>query len=321
MYTKYNKLINLVILLAISFSSWAVDTHKLELISALPIDGVDDFQPSGMTTCNGKLLVVSDKHNEIYVINEDKDSVKAKVFLTLKEVSAEPDQDLPTIQAITRWLDFLVRGKHYDWEGITCDVQNRIVALSESYSSIANINSDGQIEWIPVRIFDTAHKAGMLNKYNVGFEGIAWHKDKLYVVAERQDRGFVEIELTSSKWEVVLAKTNIDRQLQDTVNSSRQEDFTGLFSDGDWIYTLERNASALCSRNGVSFELIECWSYLDTETSPEYVYSDAEFGLGEGVTIKDGYVYIVMDNNGYSRNKKANDTRPLLLKFTFNKKN
>ncbi len=297
------------------------ETTRFELIQAIPINGPKNFQPSGLAVCEGKLVAISDKHDKtIFFLNEQGNIANAESAVSLTLSHAAPEPDLPFTQAIVRWFDFLSNGEHYDWEEIACTKEGQIFLVSESFAAIASVDKTGAVHWLPTNAYDAAKREGMLQKYNAFFEGIVWHHGRLYVAAEREPRGLIElVHNDEGKWQAENVRVLEGSELQKQVTDERPEDFSDLFSDGQWIYTLERNASAICQREVHTFDVVKCWSYRHIESDAQYGYQDDRFGLAEGAALVDGVLYVVFDNNGDSRKSDNNDTRPLLLKFSFDR--
>ncbi len=309
------KIIVLGFLLVLSGSvQAAVDLVPLKLSMALPIVGPDDFQPSGLTICDNRLLVVSDRHSDaVYELVEEEGRYAAGIYRQLSFSSPDPEVPMSFSQHLKSFVEQLILGKRYDWEGITCDETGTLYLVSESFSSIARVGGDGSVEWVAAEVMPISQAAGMLAKHNAGFEGISWYQRDLYLVAEREPRGVVKLSPGESGWNI-SARVDNEKQLQNAVAPHRNEDFSGLYSYEGKLFTLERNASAICQRDDM-FVLVHCWSYRHIEESSEYGFDDNRYGIAEGIAMDDKWIYLVLDNNGDSRRANSEDVRPLLYRL------
>lgn len=270
----------------------AVAPVELELEKALPVDGEANFQASGLYLSSGRLLTVSDKHDDaVFELSLQSDRAVARRFLTFHA---------PGVEAL-------------DLEGLTGGEDGSLLLASEAQVRVLTVASSGQATWLTPSLRKAGQDEGLLQKRNAGLEGIAKMGTQLVLAAEREPRGLLEV--TDAGTGKVLAYRLLGATCPARLN--RPEDIADLsVADGE-LYALERNAHLVVRLTRVDgrFREAESWSYARTENDARYRYSDRAFGLGEGLALDQEHVYIVLDNNGQSRESAKEDHRALLFVF------
>lgn len=304
-----------IVVLAFLFIAPAVGSspQKLHLLQATPIDSREDLEPSALAVCEGRLLILSDKHdNKIYQIT-DTLTPTASVYRTLDNIPPPPQSSIPLWHVLQRWLGAL-RGSTYDWEGMACDKAGNLYLASESYAAILHVPPTGRPVWLNIPIDPYARRAGFFKHYNAYIEGVAWDEQRrrLIIAAEREPRGLLSATKDKDHWLITSASLIASSLI--TPPHKRPDDFSDVLFQNNALYTLERNISSVCRRDPGSFELQRCWSYAHVENSRQYRYTDTRYGLAEGLAVLDGKLLIMFDNNGKMRASHA-DARPLLLIF------
>lgn len=269
----------------------------LTLIRALPVDGPEDNQPSGLALFEDTLYAVSDKHGDtIYRIELMEDRA---VFVPHLRFDALP-------------LDPPVR--RLDFEGITHDEEGNFYLVSETAFRILRVPADGGgAQWITPILRPSGEAAGLFQTRGANLEGVMRLGPGAFLVcAERQPRGLIEVNLHTDP--PTIRAFNYD-QTRLAFPAGRAPTFSGLFREGEDLYVVERNAEAIV-RFGYGGEHLverEVWSYGHIANRPDLRYSDMRYGVGEGLCMDRERVYLILDNNGDYRASMPEDRRPLLL--------
>lgn len=295
--------------------SWGADIERLELIRATPLSAPAGIEPSGLASCSGELLTISDKHDTtLYRIRVNGETAVAEEARQLSHIPEPPSPDLPWVQQLRRWVSSLLYAK-FDWEGLACDAANNIYLLSESNAAVLRVSPSGQAVWLKMPLYSSARRAGLLDQFNAFVEGIAITQDSIIIAAEREPRGLLVASQQGDQWTIYRAERIKDTGLTAPTADQRPSDFADLYANGDRLYTLERNHSAVCRRNIRTLGVERCWTYAPVENAPDFQYDDARYGLAEGLTVHQGRLYIITDNNGGGRKQTPEDRRPLLFQF------
>lgn len=264
---------------------------ELVLERALPVTAEAHFQPSGLYLARGRLLTVSDKHDEaVFELDLRSEVAVARPFRTF-----EPPAD----QAL-------------DLEGLTGNDDGSLVLASESQLRLLVVSPSGQARWSTPSLEEAGRKAGLFQKSNAGLEGVARIGNQLVLAAEREPRGLLEAD---EKGGNVVAYRMPAAPC--AARSKRPDDLSDLtVSDGE-LYALERNAHRVVRLAKVSGRYREAgsWSYARTENDPRFRYEERSFGLAEGLALDERRVYVVLDNNEQAREAAPSDRRPLLFVF------
>ena len=277
------------------------------------IDGSEGLDVSGLAFCGGELLAVADKSSEsIYALRPD--HTKHHVSLEQKAVFARPElpQDQP-VSLTARALHMASRPLSMDFEGITC-ADGQIFLLSERHNRIAQLDLDMQrAVWLPVKWSESARARGYLQQFNGESEGLVRVGSNFWVALERDPRGLLKLrpqDKEGSEFYPVPPVTGLDFR-------GRSEDLTALATYEGALFTLERNAFAVCRRDLETLEAEWCLDYRAHEESPQHVYLETYYGKAEGLAINASGIYVVLDNNGVGRAMAPEDRRGLLLYLGF----
>jgi len=265
---------------------------ELELEKALPVEGGANFQPSGLYLSSGRLLTVSDKHDDA-------------VF----ELSMQTDR------AVARpVVEFQAPGgEALDLEGITGGEDGTLLLASEAQFRILAVSPSGQATWATQSLEKAGQGEGLFQKRNAGLEGVARMGTQLVLAAEREPRGLLEV--ADGGLGKVLAYRMPSAVCPARVG--RADDFADLSVANGELFALERNAHLVVRLTRVDgrFREARYWSYARTENDPRYRYSDRTFGLAEGLALDEQHVYVVLDNNGEARESAKDDHRAWLFVF------
>ena len=271
---------------------------QLELVKALPVEYREPVEPSGLVNYEGEFFTVSDDHdNQIFrlVFHEE------KITLETHLAFVAPDYD---------------KDQKMDFEGIDCDSGGNFYLASEELSSVLFVSNDGsQLQWKSPSLRPYGEEKGLFALQNANLEGITLIRENLVVlVAEREPRGLIELDLKENA--PIVHAYNLDEPLI-PMPKNRPPDFSGLYSENDKIYVLQRALHCVSQlvKEGETFKEAKFWSFENTENDPEYIYSDTRYGLAEGLFMDDRYVYIILDNDGNYRNAYPSDMRPLFFIF------
>lgn len=305
----------LAALLSIAGAARGADIERLNLIRAMPLSGGTGLEPSGLASCKGELLTISDKHDtSLYRIRIEGDSAVVEEARPLTQIPEPPLPPLPWHQRIQLWFSSWLYSK-YDWEGVTCDANDDLYLLSESHVAVLRVSPSGNAEWLDIPLYSAARQAGLVQQFNAFVEGIALSHGSVIVAAERDPRGLATATLHDGQWTIDRAERITDSNIPPPTSDQRPSDFADLYTDGRHLYTLERNHSAICRRALDGYVLERCWSYAQVENAAELRYEESRYGIAEGMTIHQGFLYIIVDNNQSPRQRAPDDKRPLLFQF------
>ena len=272
--------------------------EPLKLHKAYFIEGLDNAQLSGLTVYDGSLYTVSDKHDAwIYRIDFTDDTAVLKKY---RRTGISAFSNL----------------KRHDFEGITHDASGNFYLISETECRIRIVPPHGQTPgWIDPKFKQWGVQAGLFQVPNAYLEGICCiSPEKFVLCAERQPRGFLEVDLSGKP---VVVNAYQAEQSKYRFEEGRSMDFSGLFKWGSAIYVLERNAyvvSRLEKKHG-RFAESRGWSYRHIETNKEFRYSDMRYGKAEGLCVDEAHVYVILDNNDVPFAADPSRRQPLLLIF------
>jgi len=290
------KCIFFCVILLNSFNAYA-----LRLEGIYPIKNSEGLDLSGLVSCKGKLLTISDKDSDV-IYNIDKDVNEYKVNIELKVDI--PEIELQNYQFPNNILYFLYNlfdSDNYDWEGITCD-QSSILLISERHTKLLSVEP-GSAKWIDIDS-KSIESTGLLNTYNAFIEGVTVDNRYYYLSIERQPRGVVRVDRKTAK-----IKANV---FNDVHISARPSDIAGLTMWNDSLYMLSRNDEELCHMDKKTLTVISCESFKDAAYTIKY--ESDEFGVVEGLAITNEYIYMIIDNNSMNI-KGTSDNRSRLLVF------
>lgn len=272
----------------------------LRLIRALPVEGPENNQPSGLTLSGDTLFTVSDKHDgTIFRLELEDDRAVQVPHLTFH--AEPPDAGL----------------KKLDFEGLASDEDGGFYLASETAFRVLRCRADGERKatwmWMTPDLRPHGEAVGLFQTSNANLEGIALlPAGELLVCAERQPRGLIEVDFEARPATVRAFNYN-DTKLE--LPGGRNADFTGLHADESGLYAVVRNAEAICRIEYGESGLVEgeVWSYRHIVNDPALRYVDRRFGQAEGLCMDEERVYLIIDNNGDPREADPEDRRPLLL--------
>lgn len=291
-------------LLAASLVSASAPAAPLVLTRALPVEGPAGLEPSGLTVCDGRLLMVSDDHaDRVFLLALAADRARARVYRTVEA----PTPDLSAYAGLP-WLQGRVA--RYDWEGLACDEADNLYLLSEALAQVLKLPPRGRGRWLGDAVYRAGRQIGLFEQHNAFAEGLALTPTRAYVAAERQPRGLVVADRSSEPWTAARAVW-----LNPFPDLARPHDFSGLWAEGEALYTLERNHFQVCRRDPETFAVRRCWSYRAVEEGAAYRYAERRFGRAEGIARRGDLLYLVLDNNGDAREADPADHRPWLFEF------
>jgi len=272
------------------------DVTLLKLIKALPVEGPENNQPSGLTIFNDTLFAVSDKHDDtIFRIELRDNKAVFRPYLTFE--LSEP-----------------VAAKRLDFEGIACDEEGHFYLVSETAFRILRISADGEeASWVTPSLRSYGENEGLFQTRGAYLEGIALlDRDTFLVCAERQPRGLIEVDMNVEPYAIRVFNTDETRL---KLPAGRNSDFADLFRENRDLYVIQRNADAICKLvyGGQVLEEKDIWSYTHIVNREDLHYSSMRFGKAEGLCMDEEHIYLILDNNGDHRASNPEDRRPLLL--------
>ena len=276
--------------------------RELSLERAWPIDApVLDFEPSGLALLNGRLLTVSDKHDDwVFELVQAETGANARPF---RRVERPPGD----------------RGS-LDLEGIAVAPDGSVLLASEQRLAVLAVPPSGRARWVTPSLDAPGRQAGLFHVGGAGIEGIALlGEGTLLLAAEREPRGLIEVAPGSANQDF-HPRIEVMPPARCAAPRRRPDDLTDLAVWKGQVFGLQRNAHLVVhlERTGTSWVEREAWSYARTENDPRLAYRHRKFGMGEGLAIDQGHVYVVLDNNDNGRESSRDDRRPLLFVFRNN---
>lgn len=276
---------------------------ELELLAALPIEAPESFQPSGLWFEQGRLLVVSDKHEDtVYELGLEAERAVARPFLQFERLPDVAD--------------------HLDWEGVSGDGAGGLLLVSESAYRVARIEVARGVgppastaRWITPSLHAAGEAAGCFQAPNAGFEGLArLDTGELLLAIERRPRGLMDVSVDSGE---PVGRTQAMLDSIYPVRPGRVPDFADLTVAESNVYALMRNGHLVVrlERRAGAWVEERAVSYAAAENDARFIYADDEFGLGEGLALTADRIFVVLDNNGQARVSAPKDSRPLLFVF------
>ncbi len=292
--------IQLLLVVLMALPLWAQPT-ELQLVAALPVQGLDNAQPSGLCWVDGSLYAVSDRHDHaICRIELRDDHARLEPYITFN----------------APWSGAWVRG--LDFEGLTYRNGSFFLVSEATYRVLRVHETGGNLAWVTPSVEEAGTKVGLFNEKKARLEGLALlGGGRVLLAAERAPRGLIDVVLDAEGEAVISAQVCATSILD--FAPPREPDFADLYFDGEDLYALTRNADAIVriTLDEDGLEELDVWTFGHVTNAPEFHYEDMTFGKAEGLTMDDEHVYVILDNNGQSRAHDPTDTRPLL--FVFNR--
>lgn len=290
----------------------ATDTPEVipaELVQAWWVDGSEGLDISGLSLCWGELVAVADKASDrFYSLTPN----LGEPSVSLVERARFTPPGLPDDQPVSlkaRALHVASTDLSMDFEGVTCD-EDRFYLLSERHNRLASLDAKARAaHWTPQRWLESAWAAGYIHDFNGGSEGLVKAGEDFWIALERNPRGLLRLKPGDREGHAFF-------QIPPVAGLNFRgfsEDVAGLAYYGGFLYTLERNAYAVCQRSLANLQANWCVTYRHIERAPEYRYRTGRFGKGEGLEVDERGIFVMLDNNGVARMKDKSDTRGLLL--------
>ncbi|MBT5873614.1 MAG: hypothetical protein HOH43_09360 [Candidatus Latescibacteria bacterium] len=271
-------------------------TTELKLVRSYYLNGISE--PSGLTMFEDVLYTVSDKDSDIiYRIDLTDSTGNALPHITF---------DSPQLRS----------GVGLDFEGITCDSDGNFYVASESALRVIYVSVNGDsVAWATASVKKAGENQGLFKTPNANLEGIAlMGQRRLLLAAERQPRGLIEVDMRGERFTYNVYKYGDSSAL---LPEGRSPDFTGIYTDNESVWALNRNSDAVTRISFGEADLVEHerWSFSAAVNTPELKYENMRFGMAEGIHMDADQIYIILDNNGIARFQDRNDARPILLVF------
>lgn len=273
----------------------AREVAELVLVKTLPIERYDNFQPSGLLWHEGRLLTVSDKHED-------------QIFELMLE------EQRVTVSSYRRFA--LPQGVvELDLEGLCPDGEGGLFLASEAQVRVLRLASNAALSWATPSLEPLGAAVGLFALPNAKLEGIARLSDgRILVAAERSQRGLIEIPADGDlsrahAWSMPRSAFALPH--------GRTPDFSDLASFENELFALVRSAHLVVElqRSSAGWVEGEAWSFAVTENDDRFGYLDRRYGIAEGLALDGNRVYVVFDNNGNGRTSAPEDVRPQLMIF------
>jgi hypothetical protein len=285
-----------------------VTRHEAELIISFPIEG--DFgarvEPSGLAFHQGFLYTVSDEH----------DNIAFKLMMTVEEHGGEASLKLAGIPFSVPQAG---GEEGMDFEGIASDGRDGFYLLSEEHARVWHLDlSRPRLRPVTGSLQDRGKAHGLFQAGSAGLEGITRSGQKLILCAERRPRALIELDLSAPNPPELTVQKDVETFSEFTEGAD--EDFAALFSEGDTLYVLERNAYAVCrlhkSEGLYRPQAAVFYGGIIDEHGLRYSRKEREtidYGRGEGLALDADRIYIMLDNNGRPLKSNPADTKARLL--------
>lgn len=300
---------------------------ELRMLSEHPVDGMRGGNLSGLAKCGEQLWTISDRDDDrLYKLDTRATVWKAEAVLI--NVPPVPDDAGRTLGMKTQsFFRSLAGNGALDFEGITCDSARNLYVLSETYSAILKVSSNGALAWLNIspNMQIKAREAGLLAHANALFEGLVITgiaSTEIWLAAERQKRGLVKIERRITPiyytWVctpgcVVMAEGGLAPQPPQFPGSkSVDKDFSDIALFNNKLYLLDRNAFKICRHEMSTGKQERCWSFAADALVPSRQYN-AEHGMTEALLVDAQGAWIGVDNNFATR--ADGESRPIVWRF------
>jgi len=264
-------------------------------VRALPIERRDNFQPSGLLWHEGKLLTVSDKHeNEVFELVVEAERVTVRTYRRFALPPGIVELDL---------------------EGLCPDGTGGLLLASEAQVRALRLARDATLSWATPPLDRVGAAVGLFALQNAKLEGIARLADgRIVLAAERSERGLLEIPADGALSRALAWSMPLSRFASPP---GRSPDFSDLATFDGELFALVRSAHLVVKleRGTAGWTEGEAWSFRSTENDDRYGYVDRRYGVAEGLALDGNHVYLVFDNNGKGRTSAPDDVRPELLIF------
>lgn len=270
---------------------------ELQLEQALPLEGNEMLQPSGLALVKGSLYLVSCKHDDqVFAVNLGRDKAAYQEAL---RIARPPD---------AANLKFI-------WRGLASDEEGRFLLISETAYRVMRLDKNGKGEWFGPSVMDAGTEIGLFGGENSGPDGVAsLNKSKWVIGASREPRGLLRVDLQGEKADIKPQKCEKSKIAPP---AGRKPDFTDLTTSGKNLYALEGSANVICSLSPDAegqMEEGQCWSFAATAEDAKYRYRGLK-GIARGLAIDEAHIYIALDNKGLARESDPKDRRPQILVF------
>lgn len=243
---------------------------------------------------DGQLLTVNDKDGAVFSIHFGASPPEARLVL-------ETNLFAPSELA----LFATKRRGHYDSEGLARDEAGRIYLCEETYRWILRCEPKAgavellNIDWGKARAFFSENR-------NASFEGIAIHGDRLYVANEREIGRILVVDLRT-------LKLVDDFQALPLGIKSGDIHYSDLSWFDDSLWVLCRENRCVLRVDVKSHDTLAQFDYGNIELAFENRYAQPyPFGFVEGLAVDANWIWLVVDNNGFTRVVALNDWRPTL---------
>lgn len=301
---------------------------ELRMLSEHPVDGMRGGNLSGLAKCGEQLWTVSDRDDDrIYRLDTQDKVWKAEaVLINVPPVPEDPGRTLA--MKTQSFFRSLAGNGALDFEGITCDSARNLYVLSETYSAILKVSTNGALAWLTVspKMLAKARETGLLAHANALFEGLVITgiaSTEIWLAAERQKRGLVRIERRITPiyytWYcasgcVVMTEGGLAPQPPQFPGSKPVErDFSDIALFNNKLFLLDRNAFKVCRHEMLTGKQERCWSFAADALVPSRRYA-SEHGMTEALLVDAQGAWIGVDNNFATR--ADGESRPIVWRFS-----
>lgn len=308
-------------LLLAATAAAAQDIKQLDLQAEHPVDGVPSGNLSGLAWCGDGFWTVSDRDDDrLYrlVPGEQTWTAEEERF----SAPPPPPSVLPWGMRQSQRLIGWIRGGMLDFEGITCDGSGNRYLVSESTLGVLVMPPAGPPHWLklPPALVRQARGAGLLQRHNALFEGIAVDPagQRLWLAAERERRGLLVVHRQQADWQcnggcLLLSEGGFEAPpVQSGLTRPQPLDFSDLAFHQERLFTLERMAHRICRRSLTTGEAERCWSFAEATLDESRRYG-APHGVAEGLWLDSKGAWVLVDNSDLPRGD--GERRPMLWHF------
>jgi hypothetical protein len=300
---------------------------ELRMLSEHPVDGMRGGNLSGLAKCGEQLWTVSDRDDDrIYRLDTRVTVWKAEaILINVPPAPVDPGRTLG--MKTQSFFRSLVGNGALDFEGITCDSARNLYVLSETYSAILKVSTNGALAWLSIspNMLTKAREAGLLAHANALFEGLVITgiaSTEIWLAAERQKRGLVKIERRITPiyytWYcasdcVVMTEGGLAPQPPQFPGSKLVEkDFSDIALFNNKLFLLDRNAFKICRHEMLTGKQERCWSFAADALVASRQYT-SEHGMTEALLVDAQGAWIGVDNNFATR--ADGESRPIVWRF------
>ncbi len=287
---------------------------ELELLRVLPIEspegiGSKGIQPSGLCMVHGRLILVSDQHDQfLFEADLSGQVAQCRVAVTF-QAPQRPD-------GVRKRLDFEAVAP-CPW------TRGSFLLASESVGALLRVHKSGASEWIGPDLKGPQESGGLFHHRHLGLEGFTYDQQSqtFWLLHEREPPGFAIYRWKKNdstlqfKHSHLYASTFLQGETK-----RRGNELSEIAWIGKRLYVLNRRQDAIerLEPGGEGEQTVRSdfrWTFGEALTRPETAYAHRRFGMGSAFAVYKERLWVALDNNRSYLQADSSDRRARLLEF------